>query len=249
MLSEPEFADAGDLVHWGLTPTVYRQRNGRRSRAEGRVIDWRPYQGRHRHASGGCRAWRLADIVDEIEAHAHLRSRPSGPTLRSPRRTTDLRPNRSSSSIEPLFRCDRPWFIWPTPPVASSIPELAGTWSGLVSASTASTLVRRRKAHRSATRAANRFAGCLRERLAAGDRPSYGRRRPLADDHYVATVPIGYADGVPRVLSDEGEVLIGGPRQPLAGTVTMDQIVVDVGPEPVDVGAEVVLIGHKAMIR
>ena len=82
-------------------------------------------------------------------------------------------------------------------------------------------------------------------RLAAGDRPSYGRRRPLADDHYVATVPIGYADGVPRLLSDEGHVLIGGTRRPLAGAVTMDQIVVDVGPEPVDVGAEVVLLGSQ----
>lgn len=78
----------------------------------------------------------------------------------------------------------------------------------------------------------------------AGTRPSYGRRRPLPDDGWVATVPVGYADGVPRLLSQRGaEVLVGGVRRPLAGTVTMDQIVVDLGPEPVPVGTEVVLIG------
>ena len=49
--------------------------------------------------------------------------------------------------------------------------------------------------------------------LAAGERPSYGRRRPLARGSRVATVPIGYADGVPRRLFDQGgEVLIGGVR-------------------------------------
>jgi alanine racemase len=85
--------------------------------------------------------------------------------------------------------------------------------------------------------------------LAAGQRPSYGRRRPLPGDSRVATVPIGYADGVPRRLFDQGgEVLIGGVRRPLAGVVTMDQIVVDCGPAdvaPVAVGDEVVLIGGQ----
>jgi len=85
--------------------------------------------------------------------------------------------------------------------------------------------------------------------LAAGERPSYGRRRPLAERSVVATVPLGYADGVPRRLFDTGgEVLIGGRRRPLAGVVTMDQIVVDCGPEggaPVAVGDEVVLLGRQ----
>jgi alanine racemase len=85
--------------------------------------------------------------------------------------------------------------------------------------------------------------------LAAGERPSYGRRRPLADRSTVATVPVGYADGVPRRLFDQGGgVLIGGVHRPLAGVVTMDQIVVDCGPvrsAPVAVGDEVVLIGRQ----
>lgn len=84
------------------------------------------------------------------------------------------------------------------------------------------------------------------QRLPAGTRPSYGRIRPLPADATVATVPVGYADGVPRRLSSTGaEVLIGGKRRPLAGTVTMDQLVVDVGDDPVAIGDEVVLIGRQ----
>jgi alanine racemase len=83
--------------------------------------------------------------------------------------------------------------------------------------------------------------------LHAGERPSYGRLRPLPARAVVATVPIGYADGVPRQLFSEGyEVLIGGTRRPLAGMVTMDQIVVDCGGDAtVQVGDEVVLLGRQ----
>jgi alanine racemase len=83
--------------------------------------------------------------------------------------------------------------------------------------------------------------------LDAGERPSYGRLRPLPERSVVATVPIGYADGVPRALFTGGyEVLIGGVRRPLAGMVTMDQIVVDCGAdESVRPGDEVVLLGRQ----
>ncbi len=81
--------------------------------------------------------------------------------------------------------------------------------------------------------------------LGAGERLSYGRRRPLPTDATVATVPIGYADGVPRRLFDQGgEVLIGGVRRPLAGVVTMDQIVVDCGP----VGSATVAVGDEVVL-
>jgi len=83
--------------------------------------------------------------------------------------------------------------------------------------------------------------------LEAGKRPSYGRVRPLPARAVVATIPIGYADGVPRALFDGGyEVLIGGVRRPLAGMVTMDQIVVDCGDDAsVRPGDEVVLLGSQ----
>ncbi|MGH9062470.1 MAG: alanine racemase, partial [Acidimicrobiales bacterium] len=87
--------------------------------------------------------------------------------------------------------------------------------------------------------------------LEAGERPSYGRRRPLPGRAWVATVPLGYADGVPRRLLDGGMVaLVRGQRRPLAGAVTMDQIVLDCGPEPdVAVGDEVVLLGGQGEER
>jgi alanine racemase len=84
------------------------------------------------------------------------------------------------------------------------------------------------------------------QRLPAGERPSYGRVRELKRAATVVTAPIGYADGFPRLLTGSGAVLIGGKRFPLAGTVTMDQIVIDVGDEDVDVGEEVVLLGPQA---
>ena len=80
-----------------------------------------------------------------------------------------------------------------------------------------------------------------------GDGISYGLRYQVDDHAVVATVPIGYADGVPRRLSFVGgEVLIAGQRHPIAGTVTMDQIMVDCGPDAdVAPGDEVVLIGSQ----
>ncbi len=83
--------------------------------------------------------------------------------------------------------------------------------------------------------------------LDAGERPSYGRRRPLPGRSVVATVPIGYADGVPRALFNQGYgVLIRGKRRPLAGVVTMDQLVIDCGDDPsVEIGDEVVLLGRQ----
>jgi alanine racemase len=87
------------------------------------------------------------------------------------------------------------------------------------------------------------------QRLEAGARPSYGRIRALAAEASVATVPIGYADGYPRRLSDEGSALIGGRRCPLAGTVTMDQIVIDVDDADVGVGDEVVLLGRQGDVE
>ncbi|MGB7104115.1 MAG: alanine racemase [Acidimicrobiales bacterium] len=84
-----------------------------------------------------------------------------------------------------------------------------------------------------------------RRRVAAGERPSYGRRRPLEHDATVVTIPIGYADGYPRALFEGGvEVLIKGRRYPLAGNVTMDQLVVDVGDDDVALGDDVVLLGR-----
>jgi alanine racemase len=82
--------------------------------------------------------------------------------------------------------------------------------------------------------------------LPAGARLSYGLRYELERDARIATVPAGYADGVPRNLGlAGGEALIGGRRFPIAGIVTMDQLMVDVGDAPVETGDEVVLLGAQ----
>jgi alanine racemase len=83
--------------------------------------------------------------------------------------------------------------------------------------------------------------------LAVGERTSYGRRYSLPERADIATVPVGYGDGVPRALFEAGgELLVGGRRRPVAGVVTMDQLLVDCGPDSgVRPGDEVVLIGAQ----
>jgi alanine racemase len=73
----------------------------------------------------------------------------------------------------------------------------------------------------------------------------YGRRFVAEEPTWIGTVPIGYADGVRRALTNNCDVLVGGRRVPLVGTVSMDNITVDLGPEPPERGAEVVLIGAQ----
>lgn len=85
------------------------------------------------------------------------------------------------------------------------------------------------------------------KRLAAGERLSYGLRYELPTRSLVANIPLGYADGVAyRLSSSGGQVLIGGRRYPIAGSVTMDQIMVDCGPDSdVSAGDIAVLLGRQ----
>lgn len=87
--------------------------------------------------------------------------------------------------------------------------------------------------------------------IAAGEGISYGLRHRLASDTMIATLPIGYADGVPRRLGlEHQEVLIRGRRHPIVGVVTMDQLMVDVGADSeVIAGDEAVLLGAQGEAR
>jgi alanine racemase len=64
---------------------------------------------------------------------------------------------------------------------------------------------------------------------AAGESAGYGRRFVAAADTVIATVPIGYGDGISRALTNNAELLVGGRRFPLVGTVSMDNIALDLG--------------------
>jgi len=84
------------------------------------------------------------------------------------------------------------------------------------------------------------------QHLASGEGVSYGLRTKLSQAATIATLPIGYADGVQRRLwKVGGEVLIGGKRCPIVGVVTMDQLMVNCGDADVQIGDHAILIGAQ----
>lgn len=85
--------------------------------------------------------------------------------------------------------------------------------------------------------------------IAAGESTSYGQTWTAERDSYLAVIPCGYADGLPRAVQGKLEVGIGGKRYPQVGRVCMDQIVVDLGDNPFGVAAgdEAVIFGQGGM--
>jgi alanine racemase len=84
------------------------------------------------------------------------------------------------------------------------------------------------------------------KRFEQGASAGYGQRWTAPDDTWVGVLPIGYGDGVRRGLTNNADVLVRGVRYPLVGTVSMDNITIDLGPETdVEPGAPAVLIGPQ----
>ncbi|MFC1859200.1 alanine racemase [Thermodesulfobacteriota bacterium] len=88
------------------------------------------------------------------------------------------------------------------------------------------------------------YVGHIRD-MPAGHAISYGRRWTTPKATKIAVLPIGYADGIRRGLTNIGDVLIRGKRYHMVGTVTMDQIMIDVGDDPIKSGDEVILWGDS----
>ncbi len=85
-----------------------------------------------------------------------------------------------------------------------------------------------------------------------GESTGYGRRYVADHDTHLGVLPIGYGDGFRRALSGAADVLIAGARLPLVGTVSMDNVAVDLGPDPAALelcGAEAILIGSSGPER
>lgn len=83
-------------------------------------------------------------------------------------------------------------------------------------------------------------------RFEAGQSAGYGRTWRAERETWVGTLPIGYGDGVLRVFSNTCELLVGGRRYPIVGNVSMDNLTIDLGPDPaVQIGDEAVLIGRQ----
>jgi alanine racemase len=90
------------------------------------------------------------------------------------------------------------------------------------------------------------------KRCAPGQSTGYGRRFVAESPTWVGTLPIGYGDGVRRALTNNADVLVGGRRRPLVGTVSMDNVTVDLGPgddAPEHRGAPALVIGTQGSER
>ena len=84
----------------------------------------------------------------------------------------------------------------------------------------------------------------------AGDSVGYGRRFTAERETWIATLPIGYADGIRRALTNNCDVLVNGNRYPLVGTVSMDNIAIDLGDDAVaNVGDAATIIGRDGSER
>jgi len=84
------------------------------------------------------------------------------------------------------------------------------------------------------------------KKVSRGTCISYGRTWKAPKDTWIATLPVGYADGYPRLCSNRSEVLIAGKRYPVVGTICMDQMMVDLGPGTnARLGDEVILFGPQ----
>ena len=257
VLSEPPVADMGDVVAHDLTPTVYTAEGigavaGAAEAADRRrPVHLKVDTGMHRV---GARADQVLELAEQVVAHASV----------------DLEGLFTHFAVaddpgDPFTDEQLGRFV----EVVASL-EAAGVVPPLLHAANSAAAVTRADTRFDLVRCGIAIYGLapsaqtrglvdltpalsLRsrvsyvKRVARGETLSYGRRYRLEVDSVVATVPVGYADGVRRRLGTAGgQVLIGGRRCPIAGTVTMDQIVVDCGPDStVGPGDEVVLLGRQ----
>jgi len=256
LLSESELGDAERIVEWDLVPTGYRAEFCEEVAAAAARRGAVPYPihlkvdtGMHRVGADPAEAERLArDVADDSRLRlaglwTHFPVSESDPDY-TRRQVADLMRLRDTLAaegidVEVLHAANTAGAL----DLAESRLDMVRVGLGIYGLRPASDTgpgLRLRPAMRVVSEVT------FVRRLPAGERPSYGQCHPLPAESTVATVPIGYADGVCRRLSDVGgEVLIGGRRYPFAGTVTMDQIVVDVGDDPIEIGDEVVVLGAQ----
>jgi alanine racemase len=79
--------------------------------------------------------------------------------------------------------------------------------------------------------------------VAAGTSVGYGHSYVTRRRTRLALLPIGYADGLPRIASSSASALVNGRRHPVAGPISMDQTVIDIGSESAELGQTAVLFG------
>jgi len=245
VLSEPPLAAATDIADWELTPTVYSMDFIRSLEATGRRHDVHLKVDTGMHRVGAAPAV-VGDLLGAIRSSANL----DLAALWTHFSVADEDAEYTRSQIAVFDEVTKPH-----DPPSSHLANTAGAVLfpearrsmcriglgiyGLHPCPETVGEIDLRPAMRLVTHVSHV------QRVAAGERPSYGRVRALERDSTVVTAPVGYADGLPRALTSGGSALIGGTRYPLAGTVTMDQIVIDVGDATPELGDEVVLLGRQ----
>ncbi len=256
LLSEPDPSDLDVVVRLGITPTVYRREAVariadavRERSAERFAVHLKVDTGMHRVGAAPVEAFAVARAVaadrrltlGAIWTHFPVSEADGDYTMRQVRALEKFTDALAAEGIEvPVVHAANTAGALAIPSSRFDLVRVGLGIYGLRPAPNIAADLELRPAMRVVS-----HISYLR-RLPAGARPSYGRVRELAAASTVATVPIGYADGVPRRYgSSGGEVLIGGRRFPLAGTVTMDQLVVDLGDTDAVVGDEVVLLGRQ----
>ena len=256
LLSEPVLEDAPLVVKWDLIPTVYRQAF---ADALAKVVDddavlavhLKIDTGMHRVGAPPQEAVDLAITVNEnprlelqgVWTHFSVADEDPEFTNEQVRRFEEFVAGLAAIGIEPpMLHTSNTAGGLVFPDARFSMVRAGLGLYGLRPAPDTAPMLRLQPAMRVIS-----AVSYIRD-LPAGARPSYGRRRPLPKPGRVATVPIGYADGVYRRLASVGgKVLIRGKRYPYAGTVTMDQILIDVGEDEIAVGDEVVVMGAQGL--
>lgn len=255
VLSEPTLAEVDLIVTHGLTPTAYRSSFVGRLAEAAEEATTVPYPvhlkldtGMHRVGAPPVEAFEIARRISEDPrldlqgVYTHFPTADSDPgfTERQDRALTEFVAALAEEGIRPrLLHAANTAAAFDLPETRHDLCRVGlGLYGARPTPSSGAELdlkpAMRVVSHVAYTRS-----------LPAGARPSYGRRRSLPAAGNVATIPIGYADGVPRNLTDTATVLIDGRRYPYAGTVTMDMVIVDLGADRVEVGDEVVFLGRQ----
>jgi alanine racemase len=255
VLSEPALDEIPDLVANSLTPTAYRQTFVQRLAAEAEAVSNTPYPvhlkvdtGMHRVGAAPMEAFAIARAIDSdprldlqgVFTHFPVSDDDHEYTERQNTALVHFLTTLNAEGIRPrLIHAANTAAAFDLPDTRHSLCRVGLGLYGLRPTAGSGDGLDLRPAMKVVSHVA------YVRSLPSGARPSYGRIRSLEGSRQVATVPIGYADGVPRSLSTTADVLIRGKRYPYAGTVTMDMVIVDVGTDEIETGDEVVLLGSQ----
>jgi alanine racemase len=255
VLSEPRLTEAAAIVAHGLTPTAYRIEFVERLAKEAEAASNTPYPvhlkldtGMHRVGAPVAKAFEIARRINAdprleltgVFTHFPAADEDRDFTIEQNTALVDFVAALAAEGIEPkLVHAANTAAALDLPDTRHSMCRIGLGLYGMRPTPDSGTGLDLRPAMRVVSHVA------YVQEVPDGARPSYGRIRPVDGASRIVTVPIGYADGVPRKLSTTGEVLIHGKRYSYAGTITMDMVVVDLGPDTAEPGDEVVLLGDQ----